>query len=218
MRNLTTKVPEDVWPEFKVRTGAGGFTDAERLAATLWPGPLTLVLPRAAGCPVAELATAGLDSIAVRMPDHAVARATCATLRHPSMIRGGYRLSETIMLQQQATAPAASSARRCENRLDAASMRSPWAERLSVFLLCAAPSPSEGTCTIGGNLSTNAGGTAALAYGIARSHVLGIEVVLPVMGRVRSSPPNDNDRHVAELALLSVVSAEAATLCCQRER
>ena len=38
--------------------------------------------------------------------------------------------------------------------------------------------PSEGTCTIGGNLSTNAGGTAALAHGIARSHALGIEVVL----------------------------------------
>jgi FAD/FMN-containing dehydrogenase len=38
--------------------------------------------------------------------------------------------------------------------------------------------PSEGTCTIGGNLSTNAGGTAALAYGIARSHVLGVEAVL----------------------------------------
>ncbi len=38
--------------------------------------------------------------------------------------------------------------------------------------------PSEGTCTIGGNLATNAGGTAALAYGTARSHVLGIEVVL----------------------------------------
>ncbi len=38
--------------------------------------------------------------------------------------------------------------------------------------------PSQGTCTIGGNLSTNAGGTAALAYGSARAHVLGIEVVL----------------------------------------
>jgi FAD/FMN-containing dehydrogenase len=38
--------------------------------------------------------------------------------------------------------------------------------------------PSEGSCTIGGNLSTNAGGTAAVAYGVARSHVLGIEVVL----------------------------------------
>jgi D-lactate dehydrogenase (cytochrome) len=38
--------------------------------------------------------------------------------------------------------------------------------------------PSEGTCTIGGNLSTNAGGVAALAYGIARSHAVGLEVVL----------------------------------------
>jgi len=38
--------------------------------------------------------------------------------------------------------------------------------------------PSEGTCTIGGNLSTNAGGTAAIAHGIARSHALGVEVVL----------------------------------------
>ncbi|MGE3145177.1 MAG: FAD-binding oxidoreductase [Pseudorhodoplanes sp.] len=38
--------------------------------------------------------------------------------------------------------------------------------------------PSEGSCTIGGNLSTNAGGTTALAYGIARSHALGLEVVL----------------------------------------
>src|SRR6478736_3874437 len=38
--------------------------------------------------------------------------------------------------------------------------------------------PSEGTCTIGGNLSTNAGGTAAIAHGIARSHAVGLEVVL----------------------------------------
>ena len=37
---------------------------------------------------------------------------------------------------------------------------------------------AEGTCTIGGNLSTNAGGTAALAYGIARELALGLEVVL----------------------------------------
>lgn len=37
---------------------------------------------------------------------------------------------------------------------------------------------SEGSCTIGGNLSTNAGGIAALAYGVARDLVLGIEVVL----------------------------------------
>jgi FAD/FMN-containing dehydrogenase len=37
---------------------------------------------------------------------------------------------------------------------------------------------SEGSCTIGGNLSTNAGGTAVLVYGNARDLVLGLEVVL----------------------------------------
>src|SRR5262245_66317578 len=49
--------------------------DAERLAAAFWPGPLTLVLPRHAPCPVAELATAGLDSIALRVASHPPARA-----------------------------------------------------------------------------------------------------------------------------------------------
>ena len=38
--------------------------------------------------------------------------------------------------------------------------------------------PSEGTCTIGGKHSTIAGGTAAIAHGIARAHALGLEVVL----------------------------------------
>jgi D-lactate dehydrogenase (cytochrome) len=37
---------------------------------------------------------------------------------------------------------------------------------------------AEGSCTIGGNLSTNAGGTAALAYGVAREMAIGLEVVL----------------------------------------
>jgi len=47
---------------------------ALRLAETFWPGPLTLVLPKAQNCPVAELATAGLDTVAVRIPAHPVAR------------------------------------------------------------------------------------------------------------------------------------------------
>lgn len=46
---------------------------AEKLAVAFWPGPLTLVLKKRAGCPVAELATAGLDSIAVRVPQHPIA-------------------------------------------------------------------------------------------------------------------------------------------------
>src|SRR6516164_5517521 len=48
---------------------------AERLAAAFWPGPLTLVLPKVERCGVADLATAGLDSIAVRVPAHPVAQA-----------------------------------------------------------------------------------------------------------------------------------------------
>jgi L-threonylcarbamoyladenylate synthase len=47
---------------------------AARLADGFWPGPLTLVLPKAAECPVADLATAGLDSIAVRVPQHPIAQ------------------------------------------------------------------------------------------------------------------------------------------------
>jgi L-threonylcarbamoyladenylate synthase len=57
--------------------------DATRLAQAFWPGPLTLVLPKVAACPVAELATAGLDSIAVRVPAHPVARALIAALGKP---------------------------------------------------------------------------------------------------------------------------------------
>lgn len=47
---------------------------AEALAQAFWPGPLTLVLPKQPDCPVSDLATAGLDSIALRVPDHPVAR------------------------------------------------------------------------------------------------------------------------------------------------
>jgi L-threonylcarbamoyladenylate synthase len=45
------------------------------LAQAFWPGPLTLVVPKTADCPVAELATAGLDTVAIRIPDHPVAQA-----------------------------------------------------------------------------------------------------------------------------------------------
>jgi L-threonylcarbamoyladenylate synthase len=44
------------------------------LAEAFWPGPLTLVLPKTGDCNVADLATAGLDTIAIRVPAHPIAR------------------------------------------------------------------------------------------------------------------------------------------------
>ncbi len=54
-----------------------------RLAQAFWPGPLTLVLPKLRKCRVAELATAGLDTIAVRVPNHPVARDVLAAFGKP---------------------------------------------------------------------------------------------------------------------------------------
>ena len=52
------------------------FSDmARRLAAAFWPGPLTLVLPSHPQSPVCDLARAGLDTVAVRVPHHPVALA-----------------------------------------------------------------------------------------------------------------------------------------------
>jgi L-threonylcarbamoyladenylate synthase len=48
--------------------------DARRLGGAFWPGPLTLVVPRADDCPVSLLASAGLNSIALRVPSHVIAR------------------------------------------------------------------------------------------------------------------------------------------------
>lgn len=52
------------------------FTDkASKLAEAFWPGPLTLVLPRRPQSGVSELVSAGLDTIAIRVPGHPVAHA-----------------------------------------------------------------------------------------------------------------------------------------------
>lgn len=48
-------------------------SDAMKLATRFWPGPLTLVLPRRDPCPVSMLASAGLASLALRVPAHPMA-------------------------------------------------------------------------------------------------------------------------------------------------
>jgi L-threonylcarbamoyladenylate synthase len=56
---------------------------ALRLAEAFWPGPLTLVAPIADPGLVCDLARAGLDTVAVRAPDHAVAQGVIAALGRP---------------------------------------------------------------------------------------------------------------------------------------
>lgn len=71
---------------------------AQALAERFWPGPLTLVLPRRAGCRVDLLAGAGLDTLAVRVPAHPLAlevlRAAATPIAAPSANRSG-RVSPT---------------------------------------------------------------------------------------------------------------------------
>jgi L-threonylcarbamoyladenylate synthase len=57
--------------------------DALRLAEAFWPGPLTLVVPFRPTSAVSDLARAGLDSIALRVPFHPVARALIAEASVP---------------------------------------------------------------------------------------------------------------------------------------
>ena len=82
-------------PDLAAAEMLGVFSDAARaLAAAFWPGPLTLVVKRRAGCPVADLATAGLDTLALRVPDHPVAQHFLRTagrpLAAPSANRSGH--------------------------------------------------------------------------------------------------------------------------------
>lgn len=48
---------------------------AERLMDAFWPGPLTLVMQRSESCPITDLVSAGLETVALRMPAHPVAQA-----------------------------------------------------------------------------------------------------------------------------------------------
>ncbi len=66
---LITHVP-DAEAAFRLGQFDAG---ARKLALAFWPGPLSLVVPRQSDCPVSLLASAGLESIALRVPSHPVA-------------------------------------------------------------------------------------------------------------------------------------------------
>lgn len=71
---------------------------AKALAKAFWPGPLTIVVERSANCAISELCSAGLDTVALRVPAHPVALALLKEagrpLAAPSANRSG-RISPT---------------------------------------------------------------------------------------------------------------------------
>ena len=79
---------------------------------------------------------------------------------------------------------------------------------------------SEGSCTVGGNIATNAGGTAVLRYGMMRDLVLGLEVVLPdgrVWDGLRSLRKDNTGYDLTQLFIgaegtLGIVTAAVLTL------
>jgi L-threonylcarbamoyladenylate synthase len=87
---------------------------ALRLAATFWPGPLTLVAPVQEDGPVCDLARAGLDSLAVRVPAHPLARAVLTAFAGPvvapSANRSGRPSPTTFADAVEETGPSAAAA------------------------------------------------------------------------------------------------------------
>jgi len=65
--------------------------EAKALAVAFWPGPLTMVVPKRAGSPVVDLVTAGLDTLALRVPDNAATSALIATLGAPDAAPSAHR-------------------------------------------------------------------------------------------------------------------------------
>ena len=82
-------------PDLAAAERLGIFSSKARLLAeAFWPGPLTLVVERRADAAISDLVSAGLTSLAIRVPDHPVARALLAAsgrpLAAPSANRSGH--------------------------------------------------------------------------------------------------------------------------------
>jgi L-threonylcarbamoyladenylate synthase len=136
---------------------------ARKLTEAFWPGPLSLVLNKRAGCPIADLVTAGLGTIALRAPAHKVARALLAEAKlpiaAPSANRSG-RLSPTT----------------------AAHVKAELGERPAMIL-------DGGPCTLG--LESTVVSLAGPAPSLLRSGALPREAIETMLGRALASAKRD---------------------------
>lgn len=177
---MTASVPADVISRLKAVLGEGGWSqDPERLAPKLvewrdrWQGNTPfLALPKTtaevaavigvcaeSGTPVVpQGGNTGLVGGQIPIGE---GREIVLSLQRLDKVRTVDTDGDTMIAEAGVTLKRAQDAAEAAGRL---------------FPLSLA---SEGSCTIGGNLSTNAGGTAVLAYGNARDLCMGLEVVLP---------------------------------------
>ena len=174
---MTKPVPADTLSRIKAVLGEGGWSqDPDRLAPKLvewrgrWSGqtPL-LVLPRSTAEVAAVVGICAADGVAItpqggntglvagQIPQGEILLST----EKLTVVRDIDAFDDVMVLEAGVTLAAAHEAALSVNR------------RFPLSLA------SEGSCTIGGLASTNAGGTAVLRYGTMRDQILGIEAVLP---------------------------------------
>jgi FAD/FMN-containing dehydrogenase len=174
---MTKPVPADVVSRLKAVLGEGGWSqDPDRLAPKLkewrgrWSGrTLLLALPRSTAQVSAVVGICAAEGVAItpqggntglvagQIPQGEILLST----EKLTVVRDIDAFDDVMVLEAGVTLAAAHEA------------------ALSVGRRFPLSLASEGSCTIGGLASTNAGGTAVLRYGTMRDQVLGIEAVLP---------------------------------------
>ncbi len=179
-RGHRTTVPEVVLDRLKAAVGPGGWSDdADELAAyvsderRLYQGSTPLVLKPASTAEVAALVTICGESSTPIVPQGGNTGLVGGSVPHDD---GTEVLISLCRMDRIHEIDAVGNTISVEAGCILADVQAAAAEAGRLFPLSLA---AEGSCRIGGNLSTNAGGVAVLKYGNSRDLALGLEVVLP---------------------------------------
>ncbi|KRA65633.1 hydroxyacid dehydrogenase [Caulobacter sp. Root656] len=174
---MTKPVPADTLSRLKAVLGEGGWSqDPDRLAPKLqeWRGRWTgetplLALPRSTAQVAAVVGVCAADGVAITPQGG-----------NTGLVAGQIPRGEILLSTEKLTAVRDVDAFDDVMVLEAGvTLARAHEVALSVNRRFPLSLASEGSCTIGGLASTNAGGTAVLRYGVMRDQILGIEAVLP---------------------------------------
>ena len=176
-RAMTKPVPADVVSRLKAVLGEGGWSqDPDRLAPKLnewrgrWSGQTPLLaLPRSTAQVAAVVGICAAEGVAITPQGG-----------NTGLVAGQIPQGEVLLSTEKLTAVRDVDAFDDVMVLEAGvTLAKAHQVALSVNRRFPLSLASEGSCTIGGLASTNAGGTAVLRYGVMREQILGIEAVLP---------------------------------------